>query len=151
MYSHAQNLGNECADHAAALGTVMCRINRYALVGHTLRSIALRCLRLVTTLMTSCRYYAMSERHICLLHNLWSEASDLFCTVSLCGLSLSLFLFSQLCDGRLFLAQSLQTLLLSCMPCLVFDNGGTRRTQCGILCWDFSLMSTLAHSWSVAL
>ena len=35
----------------------------YALVGCTLPSIPLRCLRHVTTLMTSCRYYAMPQRH----------------------------------------------------------------------------------------
>ena len=68
---------------------VWCRIKTYALVGHILCSIPVRCLRHVTTLVTFCKFYAMSERDACLLHNVWSEASDLSCTVSLCGLSLS--------------------------------------------------------------
>ena len=50
----------------------------------------------------------MSERHVCLLHNVWPESGDLFCTVSLCGLSLSLFLFSQLCDC-LFVLETIRT------------------------------------------
>ena len=36
-----------------------------AVVGHILRSIPIRCLRLVTTLVTFCKCYAMSERHAC--------------------------------------------------------------------------------------
>ena len=80
--------GTKCADYAAALGTlVLCRIKTYVIVGSTLRSIPLRCVRHVTTLVTFCNFYAMSERHSCLVHNVWPEAGVSSCTVSLCGLS----------------------------------------------------------------
>ena len=88
---------------------------------HSLDTIPLRCLRHLTTLMTSYRYSAMPERRFCLLHNVWSKACDLCCTVSLCGFSLPLFLFSQSCDRRLFLGQSVQTHLYTCLPCLTTE------------------------------
>ena len=67
---------------------VLCQIKTYALVGCTFRSIPLRCLRRAATLKTPCRYYAIQNEHICLLHNVCTEASSVFRTVSLCGLSL---------------------------------------------------------------
>ena len=70
------NLGNECG-----------RIKTCALGGRILHLIPIRSVRHVTTLVTFWKFYVMLEQHVCLLHNAWSEASDLFHTVSLCGLS----------------------------------------------------------------
>ena len=83
IYSHAQNLRNECADHAGALGA-------YGLISdhniHTaLHSTSFLCLRHVTSSMTPCTCQAMRERHTRLHHNVLSEASDSFRAVSLCG------------------------------------------------------------------
>ena len=81
------HLGNECADHATAHGTVGVVWNKkHAHLLGTLRSIPLRCVPHVKTLSASCRYYPMSERLIYQLHTVWSEACGLFNTVSLCGL-----------------------------------------------------------------
>ena len=71
IYSHAQNLGNECPDHAAALGTsgpVSNQNIRTRWINHSFDSNSLfaLCDNLDDVLQ------AVSERHICLLHNVVS-------------------------------------------------------------------------------
>ena len=67
---------------------VLCRIQTCALVGGTLRSIPLRCLRHVTTLMTPCKFDAMPERHIRLSTTSGQKLAVCFapclCVVCLC-------------------------------------------------------------------
>ena len=66
--------------------TALSQIRTYTLVGFTLHSTPLLCLRHVTTQMTPSRCDAMLERHIHLLHHGWSEARGLFRVVSPGGL-----------------------------------------------------------------
>ena len=66
-------------------------------------------------LVTFCKFDAMLEQHVCLLHNVWPEACDLFHTMSLCGLSRFRPCFlvgSSICC----LAQSMQTPLFGGKP-----------------------------------
>ena len=70
----------------------------------------------------------MLEQHVCLLHNAWSEASDLFHAVSICGLSRFrlCFLVGSLICG---LAQSMQTPLCGGKPCLTMEAPDTSSTS----------------------
>ena len=167
IHSHAQNLGNECADRAAALvkHTTLSQTRTHTLVGFTLHSTPLLCLRHVTTWMTTCRCNANLERHIHLLHNVWSEARGLFRVVSPGGLlSPSPLLNFNLVVVLCCVAQPRQTPLFSAeslgwqwmdplprlhaRPCSPFRIPmNMTNTTCGILCWDFSVMSMWAHSW----
>ena len=84
IYSHAQNLGNECADHNAALGTlVWCQIKTFPHVGHTLHLTPIRVSLLVTTLVMSWKSYVMLEQRAYLPPNARSKVSVLFNAVSL--------------------------------------------------------------------
>ena len=131
-------------------------IKTYIILGAALHLTPILCLRHVKTLMTPCRYYAMLERHTRAHFNVWSEASGLFCAVSLCGLlSLFPFLVFNLVVVLCCLAQSMQTLLFggkSWLTMEVFDISSTlharlcsllrvsmilTNTTCGIPCWDF--------------
>ena len=87
---------------------VACQIKTCPLVEHTLRSTSLVAPRDnlddVLQILRNVRTAQLPAPQRL------SQASDLFGTVSLCGLPLSPFHFTRLCDGRLFLAQSVQTL-----------------------------------------
>ena len=73
-------------------------------------------------------FYAMSEQNVCLLHNAWSEASDLFRIVSI-----FVFIFVRPCflGGLLFCcsAQSMQPFLCGVKPCLTMEGSDTSSTS----------------------
>ena len=67
VYGHSGNLGNECADHAAALGTLdLPPATTWPLVGFTITLMHLRVLMAVTTSLRSWNDCSTFERMLCL-------------------------------------------------------------------------------------
>ena len=145
---------------------VSCRIKSYAFVGHTLRSIPLRFLRL----LTSCKFYAMSERHIC---STTSGQKQVICSAPCLSVVFGClrFVLPVVQWSVIFLsfAQSVQSPFCSCMPYLTTEAPDTSSAStCSSLLtsldpdgydehkmWNLMLglfvMNTLAHSWSRTL
>ena len=119
IYRRAQLPRNECADHAAAIGAFGSVSNQNI---HT---------RLMHSSFDSTSLFAPCDNlgdvlhfftrcYVCLLHNAWSEAGDLFHTVSLFGLSRfrPCFLVGSLICC---LAQSIQTPICGGKPCSTME------------------------------
>ena len=152
-HQHAQNLGNEWADHVA-LSVLASHLNHdtHALVGPDHQSPILQ-LRDKTTLMTLCRFHAMQELHAQAPQRLvisWGCGSRRVSLHSCVHVSVSCLLFGRL--HAIWLSQCRH-------PLILVGNGRIRHlvwfhffgTTFGTLCWSYSFTCRLAHSWKHVL